>query len=659
MVKVLGGVLATIVIAVVGFFGLQFYFQQRAVNGIEGAFEQIRATGAKASYGKVSFDLMSRTVTVADISTQSAAQPPANVRIARIVASGVAQPDAARFTADSIEASDVEVSTAIRSQPDSSVSYKASLVVVKDYAGPAGMQLQPASSSATDLYRAAIGQFVATSAASISIPNIVGTMNFGAALKDGTFAYGGLEAKGVKDGKIATTKVDGLSFTATTQEKGRPQKVTVEMTNLALLDFDATAIAAALDPQAANDDRYHRLYRQLATGSYTVTAAQGVRMRMDGLTADDVGVRPSRMKLETLLAMMPPAGTTPTPAQSRQLMESAAAFYQGLRIGNMEARDLSIEMPEGSSKLSAMRFNLEDGKIREFTFEGFDTSTPKGPFKLGRFALKSFDIAGLVRFGSLYANPARPPAPDQALALLPLLEGIELKNLAAPFKNTGKRITIDTVNLDWGQFVGPIPSKLRLALKMAAPLDANDPAQKMLIASGLDTAVMDLDLGAAWAEATRSFALEPMSLELGGLLKASLRLSLSNVPRGAFSPNLLQATTAAAQIEAGALELVLRDTGGVDFAIAQQARAQNISRDAARSAIAEGLREAAKDTTTANPDAVAAAEALARFVETPGQTLNIKLTPHGKVPAMQLIQLLKTDPVAALAQFRVEASTGL
>jgi hypothetical protein len=51
--------------------------------------------------------------------------------------------------------------------------------------------------------------------------------------------------------------------------------------------------------------------------------------------------------------------------------------------------------------------------------------------------------------------------------------------------------------------------------------------------------------------------------------------------------------------------------------------------------------------------------ALVSFVETPGQTLIIKLTPRAKVPAMQLIQLLKTDSLIALAQFRIEASTGL
>ena len=51
-----------------------------------------------------------------------------------------------------------------------------------------------------------------------------------------------------------------------------------------------------------------------------------------------------------------------------------------------------------------------------------------------------------------------------------------------------------------------------------------------------NTTVIDADLGAAWTEASRSFALEPATLELGSLLNASARVSLANVPRQVFSP---------------------------------------------------------------------------------------------------------------------------
>ena len=73
-----------------------------------------------------------------------------------------------------------------------------------------------------------------------------------------------------------------------------------------------------------------------------------------------------------------------------------------------------------------------------------------------------------------------------------------------------------------------------------------------------------------------------MTLEVGSVLTAAARLSVANVPREVFSINPLQAAIMAAQIEAGPIEIALRDIGGVDLAVAQYARTQNVSRDAAR-----------------------------------------------------------------------------
>ena len=82
MTRILIGLVAAIVIATGGFFGFEFYVQQRVAGEVEAAFDQIRATGSKASHGKVSFDLLSRTITVADIAGETAAHPPVSVRIA-------------------------------------------------------------------------------------------------------------------------------------------------------------------------------------------------------------------------------------------------------------------------------------------------------------------------------------------------------------------------------------------------------------------------------------------------------------------------------------------------------------------------------------------------------------------------------------------------
>ncbi len=243
--------------------------------------------------------------------------------------------------------------------------------------------------------------------------------------------------------------------------------------------------------------------------------------------------------------------------------------------------------------------------------------------------------------------------------MLPLIEGSEMKGLVAPYKNANKPIAIDTASLNWGQFIGPIPSQAHLVAKLTTPIDPANPALRPLVAAGMDTAAIDLDLGAAWREASRTFAIAPVTLEIGNLLKVSARLSFANVPRDVFSINPVQAANMAAQIEAGTMELSLHDLGGVDLAVAQYAGAQNVSRDEARRAIIDSIRAGSEKSLGANPAVAAAVDALTRFIETPGQTLIVKLRPLGKVPVLPLMQLLKTDPSNALAKFLIEASTGL
>ena len=658
MVKILMGLAAVVVIAVGGFFGFEFYAQHRVASDVEAVFEQIRTGGGKASHGKVSFDARSRTVRIADIATESATQPPVSVKIASVTAAGVGQPDTGRFSADSIEASDVEIGGSIGGAAGGRISYKMPRLEMKDYNGPAGLPAQPAAASMIEAYRSALAQFAAVSASSITAPTIVGTMsNFGA-VTSAEFTYTGVALRDIKNGKIASAQIERNAFTASTQQAGKSDKLTGEILNFVSRDIDASAMAAILDPQKANEDKYQRFYGQTTAGPYTVTSARGMRMRIEEMSLDDVSGRPSRLQIPSLLTLMPAAGATPTPAQAREIMEKMANIYEGIQIGNAEMRGLSVDTPEGPVKLAAIRFNLENGKVGEFAIEGVDGRTSKGPVKVGRFALKSLDVAGLLRMAAEFSSTGQPPSPDKALALIPLIEGIELKGLAVPFKDTGKPVNIDAFTLDWSQFVGPIPSKTRLTMKMSAPLDARDAGQKALVMGGLDRAAIDLDFGTAWTENSGAFVFAPVTLEIGGLMKASARVSLANVPKAMFSADPARAMVAAAQLEAGAIELTVRDTGGVDLGVAQYARTQNVSRDDARKAIAQSIR----DTSTTETDAAtmeAIRGALISFVETPGQMLIVKLTPRAKLPALRLFQLMKTDPLLALAQFRIEASTGL
>ena len=659
MRKVLIGLLAAAILAVAGFFGFEFYVQHRIEREIDAAFEPIRAAGGKTSHGKVSFDLLGRTVRIADIVSESAAQPPIRVKLASLTVLGVGRPDATTFTADTMEATDLDVDVGIGAEAAWHVSYayKVPRVVIKDYAGPLGQRETLAGSGSTDYVRAALEQFAAVTATSITAPDVTTKIVIGSGTGEQTidYTYSNLTLGNIKQGKVATLTVERASFTADLrQPDGTTQKFGGEIASLAGHDLDSGALRAMLDPDRANDDNVARVYRQISLGDYTISIPNGFRMHMDGITIDDVGLRPSKLQLPQLMAMigaMSSPATTPSPEQARDLLQKAASIYEGVRVGNAAMRGMTMETPQGSMKLAAIRFDLDNGKIGEFALEGFAVNAPQGPVKLARFALRSLDITGLLRLASQVLTPGQAPSSEQMFGLLRLLEGAEIKGFVAPFKATNKQINVDTISLDWGQFVGPIPTRAHLVAKLTAPIDATDPTQRQLIAAGLDTAAIDVDLAAAWAEASGAFVLDPVKFDVGDVLEASARVSLANVPRGLFSPDLPQAMAMAPQIDAGALELTLRDTGGVDLAVAQYARAQSISRDDARRTLVDSIKSSAQ----ANTDI---ADVLAGAGPKPGMTTGSELARANSVVSgisKRGTQQASTRRMTSLQQARTSA----
>lgn len=352
---------------------------------------------------------------------------------------------------------------------------------------------------------------------------------------------------------------------------------------------------------------------------------------------------------------MPADGSIPTPAQSRDMIEKVADFFEGFQIGKVEIGRQTVETPQGTGRINAVKYDPDN-----IALEGLDMPLPQGQLKMERFALKSFSAANLMRWAASLKTPGQPPSPDQMLGLFRVLQGAEIKGVVSPYKNTRQFVTIDTISLNWGQLVGSIPSKANLVVKMVTPTDTANPALRPLIMAGVDKLAIDLDVGAAWTESSGAFALAPASIELGDLAKAQARFALANVPRGLFTATApMEAMGQAAQVETGAIELSLRDGGVVDLVVAQFSLMQNVSRDTARNAIVQMIRAQGEKIAASNADVRMAIDALAGFVETSGQTLSIKLTPRAMVPLMQLMQLSQSDPESALAQFRIEASTGL
>src|SRR5439155_6883238 len=176
----------------------------------------------------------------------------------------------------------------------------------------------------------------------------------------------------------------------------------------------------------------------------------------------------------------------------------------------------------------------------------------------------------------------------------------------------------ETFAVSWGQFVGPIPTTARVTARISGPIDIADPDLfKLLAGAGFTTATIGIDLGAAWTEATRTFALTPLSLEVGNLFSATAKMSVGEVPRDLFSVDPAQALRAAASVQAGLIEFVLRDAGALDLAIAQFANKQGLPAALAKMVMIETLKQSAAQMSQGNPDIGPVVDAIVRFIETP------------------------------------------
>ncbi|MBB4380937.1 hypothetical protein [Bradyrhizobium sp. SBR1B] len=655
MKRILIGLIVAAVLGAGGWFGFNLYAKHRAISEVETAFEQIRSNGGKASHGKVEFDLMSRTLTIEDIAVTPGSQPQAQIKIAGIKGTGVRQIDDSRFSADSIDITGFDVALDQVGPPKGKASYKIPQLTMRDYAGPFHSGAAPASGSLADLYRYMLGQYASVAASSLTAPTLTMSFDSGRGPGGGEITYSGLTIQNLKHGKIDAMKADRATISVDVNQPGKQDKLTGEVSNVIVNDFDVTAIIAALDPKTSSDETYHRVYRQILAGPYALKTAQGLRIDIDGFVMEDIDVQPSKFRLAERFDALQAQSAVPTPAETRDVLERIAGIYEGVRIGKAEVSKISIGTPQETGKVNTIRY-----REGEFAIEGVDTPTPQGQFKMERFALKSFSMAKLMRLGAGVSNPGQAPSPEQMLGLFRVFEGAEIKGVVAPHNTARQPITIDTISLNWGQLVGSIPSKASLVVKMVTPTDPANPALQPLIVAGVDKLAIDLDLGAAWTEASGAFALAPATLDLGNLAKAQVSVALAKVPRDLFTTtDPLEAMGQLAQVETGAIELSLRDRGVVDLVVAQFARVQNVSRDAARSALVAMIRAQGEKIAASNLDAKAAVDALAGFVEASGQTLTIKLTPLGKLPVLQLMDVLDNEPIIALAQFRIEASTGL
>jgi hypothetical protein len=172
----------------------------------------------------------------------------------------------------------------------------------------------------------------------------------------------------------------------------------------------------------------------------------------------------------------------------------------------------------------------------------------------------------------------------------------------------------------------------------------------------MTTATVDLDAGARWTEASRLATLSPFSAKLANFGSIEVNATLGNIPASAFTLDTVTFMAATAAVEAGPVEIVVHDLGGLDLKVAEVARQQNLSPDAARRMLVETATQPWAALVPSSADLAGLADAVAHFMEAPGGRLSVSITPKGRVLLLPLFVRAKGDPATILAQFRIQSS---
>jgi hypothetical protein len=627
MKKVLVGILVVALVAIGGYFGASQWARMQTEREVEAVFDAMRAAGLTARHGAIGVGLLGRTFVIDDVVVQSS-NLAMNITAPRIELSGLSVPAAPARAAD-------------RSTPIAAARAALDAIDV-------GSINVPAVNVSARSAMPAAGAKPATDV-------------------DVTYAFSGIVVRDLRNRRIASASFDRIGFTMSGGVSPELGKINGEFAKWTTSEIDLDAVLAVLDPaELTKSGPYRRAYGPVTAGAFKMQFEKGGGFQIDSMTLDGFDVQPAKYNLAQIMGMLEIAqknAAAPSPAQTRQLLDTLAGIYEGMRMGRAEARGITFVIPPGGEiKFAAMRMSgFENGRLADFTLEGLNAQIPQqGLLTLGRFSLIGLNFSNLMRLGGQLAVSGGRLGPEHSAGPLPLIEGVAVDRLRVPIKQAREPVVIDRFDFNWGQFVGPIPTKAGLKLAFSTPLvsEGNEDVIKLLAAEGVTAVKADLDIAAGWAEAAKTFAISPLALEVADWFSANAAASVGNVPRDVFiiDPNYsIKLTLLTMALEVGPLELKVRDTGMLDRVIGIYAKQHGVSPEEARKSMIDELSSGAEPILAAHPELKPVVDALSAFLATSKGSLAIKLTPNGRVLVAQLAGDAQSDPYAPLARFNIEA----
>lgn len=618
-----------VVVAVAGAFGGQWYGQKRATEEVDRLLAGLRTNGTTASHGPVSFSLWSRRLEVPEIAIATPAG--LSLKLSKVAAEGISLLSK-DFAAARLAAAGLELALPPRG-PTTGVSTYA----VPELSATTVRVGKPHATPGGDGVDIALAVLQATDVAALSAPQVSSRVTSGS-VDVMSVTYTGVEAKGIRDGKLGGVAVANTVFAAGTG----PSAMSGRMQALSMADIDLVTILGRTNPARTEKDGYVRIQGPLSAGPLEAKMAGPVEMSFERMSADGMSIDPKRFSIaeyQSLSTDLPPPGREPTPGETAAALERMAALYDGSRLGKFEIAGMKIAVAlpppqrgRTETSVGVLRVRgLDDGKLAELAVESLRATGGPAPLVVSRFALKGIAIAELMRLsGNLAAKPGVPPDPQKLAAMLGMLEGFEVAGVDVPNPETGQPHRIETLAAKWGNTVDGTPTKITLSGTTSTSLDPSQPHHKMLIDQGLAKVEATFALDANWDEATKAVRITPALLSFGELADIRADVTLGNVPRTALALSALGAAKDA--FELGRVELEVVDKGMI-------AR----SNPADRTALMQQLtfmREQTAASPNPHPNLLKIVGGIEALLAAPGKSLTVTLAPKDRITLGEFLPAL-------------------
>jgi hypothetical protein len=354
-------------------------------------------------------------------------------------------------------------------------------------------------------------------------------------------------------------------------------------------------------------------------------------------------------------------------------LREGLAFAAGSREGQLrtpEARQADAALRE---IVAAAGRDLTIGDVG-VTFEGFDVDFPPAVDAANRPQGKPAAEAGKSGGMKITGEKVAPgkttgeKTTSEKITAEKFKSGKETGGKDTAGKETGTRnaptgerakLRLDSFGATFAGFVNLVPTRIDLALgHLAVPLPAQtaDEGVAALRSLGIETVDLSARIKAGWDEATSRFLIEDVMADMGRFGKLGLKGELGNIPRALFENPGQNWPVALMGGNARSVSLALENKGGFEAILAQSAAEQKKTPEALKLELSGLAPLLIGSMMGGHPDAGPLADALAKFIRTPGV---LHLTVRASGPAGLTVMDVaagQSKPSVVLDKLRFEAT---